>query len=146
MERLSALMLRRGMSRGILVLDENIYDLEPWLQNHNFRVKRVTPGTPDSKISQDLSFRIFFTKNPRDFVLSAWEFEFGLIGVTDAAMADPAKVAKKISDAYARYKLRTTIPFRLTISPTTTSIRYLTEENVAKENPIEFEDLPPKPR
>ena len=126
-------MLRRGMSRGILILDENVYALESWLREENFRIVKVLPGTPDTKISQDLSFRIFITKNPRDFVVAAFTYEFGLVGITDAAMANPAKVAEAISDAYMAYNLKNVIPFRLTITPATTSIKYLTEENVVEE-------------
>jgi len=129
-------VVRQGMSKGTLWLDESVFNLEPFLGSRNFRVRRVPTRTPDDDVIQDLlTNRIFVTKNPKHFLLAAFDFEFGLIGVTDAAMADPAKVAVTISRAYSKRSLRTyPIPFQLTImAGGKTQFRELTEATMAKE-------------
>ncbi|MDD5511497.1 MAG: hypothetical protein PHI12_11915 [Dehalococcoidales bacterium] len=127
-------MFRTGMSKGTLYLDENVLDLERFLVERNFRVRRVPPGMPDDQIIQDLlTDRIFITKNPRDFLFAALDYEFGLIGVTDAAMSDPAGVASVISKVHARLSLKTRIPFSLTVGAGgRTQFRELTEMEAAE--------------
>lgn len=117
-----------------MLVDECVYDLIPYLQKRNFRVLTVPAAMQDDKILQDLlSDRIFITKNPRHFVWAAYDYEFGLVGVTDAAMADPNAVANKIAMAHVQHSLKTQIPFILKIGATTTNFRPLTEEVVLQE-------------
>jgi len=124
---------RSGMSRGVLYLDESVYNLDSLLSSKNFRVRKVPTHTPDDIIQELLTDHIFVTKNPRHFLLAALEYEFGLIGVTDAAMADPAKVASAISQAYAQFSLRIHIPFQLTVSVGgSVTFKELTEEEIRK--------------
>ena len=126
---------RSGMSKGTLYLDESVFNLDQFLRARNFRVRKVPTRTPDDQLIQDLlTDRMLVTKNPRHFLLAAFDFEFGLIGVTDAAMADPAKVAETISRAHAQRSLRTHIPFKLLVKVGgKTDFRELSEAVVVEE-------------
>lgn len=126
---------RNAMSKGTLFLDEGVFGLEPFLLRHNFRIKKVPLGSADNTIVQELlTDRLFVTKNPRHFLIAALDFEFGLIGVTDPAMADPEKVAETISRAHAHRSLRTHIPFKLLVKVGgRTDFRELSEAVVEEE-------------
>jgi len=95
-----------SMSRGIVVLDNNIESLESALQKRNIRVVIPPAGMPDNQIIEKLlPYRIFITNNVRHFTSDASSFEYGIIEVPMAAMADPVNAAKMISDAISQYAL-----------------------------------------
>ena len=96
-----------GMSRGTIVLDENVENLREALQGRNIRVVMVPKGTPDEKIMEELiPDRIFLTLNGKDFEDQVADFEFGLIILEQAMMAQGEKqVAKKISEAMTEHSI-----------------------------------------
>ena len=95
-----------SMSRGIVVLDNNIESLESHLLKRSIRVIVPPAGMPDKQIiEQLLPYRIFITNNVRHFTAEASSFEYGIIAVPMAAMADPENAAKLISDAVQQHSL-----------------------------------------
>lgn len=95
-----------SMSRGIVVLDNNIESLESFLQKRNIRVIVPPAGMSDDQIIEKLlPFRILITNNVDHFTGDASSFEYGVISVPMALMADPAKAAKAISDALSNHEL-----------------------------------------
>lgn len=57
-----------GMSRGVVVLDNNIESLEPHLQKRNIKVIVPPADMQDEHIIEKLlPFRIFITNNVRHF-------------------------------------------------------------------------------
>jgi len=95
-----------GMSRGVVVLDNNIESLESHLQKRNIKVIVPPAGMQDEHIIEKLlPFRIFITNNVRHFTNDASSFEYGIIDVPMDLMADPAKAAKAISDAIISHSL-----------------------------------------
>ncbi|KKM83694.1 hypothetical protein LCGC14_1306710 [marine sediment metagenome] len=110
-------MIRYAMTRGLLVVDENVNTLANLLRGKNFRVLELLPGTQDDVIIEQLcAGRIIVTTNVVDFVDLAPIYEFGIIAVTADAMVDPARVANVISIQYSRRSLRASEPFLLKIT------------------------------
>jgi len=103
-----------AMARGVLVLDENLYDLVEELEKRRFKVKLVLTGTPDEQIIDTLTHRIFVTNNPRDFVKQAPIEEFSIIDTTHTSK-DAVTLATQISDAFIELELRSKQPFLLTL-------------------------------
>lgn len=88
-----------AMSRGVIVLDENVQNLKPELQDKNIRIISVNPSTKDPKIITDiLPNRIFITNNSKDFVQSAAEYDIGIIA-TEHVNKDPKALSAMISKA-----------------------------------------------
>ncbi len=95
-----------AMSRGIVVLDNNIESLESFLQKRNIRVIVPPTGMSDENIIEKLlPYRIFITNNVRHFTSEASSFEYGIIEVPMDVMANPANAAKLISDALVQFSL-----------------------------------------
>lgn len=96
-----------GMSKGLIVLDENVENLEEALQDKNIRVLVVPKGTPDLEIMKKIiPFRMFVTINAKDFENQVTDYEFGLIALDQALLAQGEEaVADKISKAASKYSL-----------------------------------------
>jgi hypothetical protein len=94
------------MSRGILVTDENLKALVPFLERRNIRVLTPKQGESDQFIKQVyLSKRIFVTNNSKDFVKDASSYEYGVISTENIKSKDPELLAKMISDALTDFSL-----------------------------------------
>ena len=80
-----------SMSRGRVVVDENLAGIVPLLQDRNIRVTTPDKGKTDSDIMRDLiGNRIFITNNAKNFLDSAIETETWIISTE--------KVRKKLLD------------------------------------------------
>lgn len=94
------------MSRGILVTDENLKALVPFLQRRNIRVITPNQGESDEFIKQVyLSKRILVTNNTKDFIKDASSYEYGIISTDNLKSKDPEIISKMISDALTEFKL-----------------------------------------
>jgi len=81
-----------GMARGIIVLDENLYELEDALIEANMRVVTPEPGMSDKTIAKKLAVgRILITKNSKDFLRFAPMYDFGIIALENLKYIDPSK-------------------------------------------------------
>ena len=103
---------RQAMSRGYLVVDENIQNLANVLRQTHIRVIVPRSGTPDDQIKTDLlPNRILVTKNSKDFKNQASSFEYGIISLDKLKFIDPEpnpaknRTVRLISDAIINYKL-----------------------------------------
>jgi hypothetical protein len=95
-----------AMSRGVVVLDENITALRLLLQARNIKVIVPPVGMKDPDIIATLlPHRILITNNEKDFVSEASSFEFGIVSIPQSLMADPEKAVKAISDALTEHSL-----------------------------------------
>jgi hypothetical protein len=86
---------RISMSRGIVMLDENVLALETALQASNLRVLKPRPGEPDEHIKERLAKNIIITKNAKDFVGDASMYEYGIISLDKLKFIDPEPSPKK---------------------------------------------------
>lgn len=94
------------MSRGFVVVDENLESLGPYLLAKKIKVIVPPKGTPDDHIQEKyLPGRIFITNNTKDFTEGIIEQEYGVISTEAINSKDPAKLADMISKAIIRYKL-----------------------------------------
>lgn len=111
-------MIRYAMSRGMLIVDENVSSLAQLLRERKFHTIVPPTGMSDEDIV-DLfcAGRIIITTNARDFIDLAPIYEFGIIEVTSRAMADPESVAKRISKEFSKRSLKRESPFILKITP-----------------------------
>lgn len=95
-----------AMSRGVLVVDENLLFLKGSLEDRNIRVLVPEQGWDDSFIKRVLlPHRIFVTNNAKDFERDISSFEYGLIDIPQSLLVDPAHAAKLISDAIIEHGL-----------------------------------------
>jgi hypothetical protein len=79
-----------AMSRGLLVLDENVQVLVGPLRAANIRVIVPRAGMDDSEIKTELlPGRILVTKNAKDFVYDASSYEYGIISLDKLRFIDP---------------------------------------------------------
>jgi len=87
---------RRAMARGVVVLDENLFGLEPALRGRNIVVVKPASGMSDDLIKEQLlSHRIFITKNPADFIDDAPVYEYGIIALDKLSFIDTIPDSKK---------------------------------------------------
>jgi hypothetical protein len=98
------------MARGVLILDEHLYQLEQPLAQKNFKVYRVTSGMQDDQIAKELAHRILVTNNAADFREAAAIHEFSIID-TRSTLKDPAVLAEQISRVWIEAELRSKQPF-----------------------------------
>jgi hypothetical protein len=110
-------LIKNAMSRGRVVLDENLSTISLELQKRNIKVILPTPGTSDDKIKETLLVgRLFITNNSKDFINDASSYEFGIISTEKIKLKNPKKLAKMISDAIIKFKLWSqNDPFILTL-------------------------------
>ncbi len=111
-----------AMARGVLVDDENLLALIPFLEMQRFRVLSLEPGMKDDRIVNPtmkddeiaslLSHRIFVTNSAEDFRLAAAVHEFSIID-TAGYLQDPPSLAQEIFQCWMQLKLKGKQPFIL---------------------------------
>lgn len=95
-----------AMARGILVLDENLYNLKESLEMKKIRVLKAPSNVDDDIIKEhSLSARIFVTNNSKHFIKDAAKMEYGIIATENVKFKDPEKLSKQISKAIIDHKL-----------------------------------------
>lgn len=92
------------MARGNIVLDENLKDLKPGLQDKNLRVFEAPAGFSDDRVAELTSGRILITNNSKDFLQLAIEHEFGIIA-TEGAPRNAKDLVANISAAITSHSL-----------------------------------------
>lgn len=94
-----------AMSRGLVVLDENVLSLESELRKLNIRVVKPVVGMDDEHIAEALaSHRILITNDVDDFEQLAVEFEFGIVAVPEIG-TNSKEWASKISAGLRKHSL-----------------------------------------
>ena len=95
-----------AMSRGTIIVDENLQDLRQYLMNLNIRVRLPPQGMSDKKIAEDyLPNRVFVTNNSKDFLKFAILYDIGIIATEKIKSKNPEDLAEIISDAIIDYSL-----------------------------------------
>lgn len=96
----------QAMSRGVVVLDNNLEVLKAVLIERRIRVVIPQPGMADEDIIRTLCpHRILITNNLKDFVSEVSSYEFGIIFIPQTLVADVSKAGKLISDVIIKYSL-----------------------------------------
>jgi hypothetical protein len=110
-------IIKSAMSRGKVVLDENLEALSNELKDRNMMVIVPPKGTKDSFIKKNfLAGRLFITNNSKDFIDDASSYEYGIISTEKIKFKDPELLSKMISDAIIKFKLWSrTDPFILVL-------------------------------
>lgn len=99
-------LLMNEMSRGILVVDENLLALAKELAKLNIRIITPNKGQADQVIKRILlGHRIFVTNNTKHFKDDITAYEYGIISTEDVKSYEPIKLANMISKALTEYKL-----------------------------------------
>ena len=94
------------MSRGTIIVDENLQDLRHYLTNLNIRVRLPPQGMSDKKIAEDyLPNRVFVTNNSKDFLKFAVIYDIGIVATENIKSKNPEDLAEMISDAIIDYSL-----------------------------------------
>ena len=95
-----------AMSRGTIIVDENLQDLRHYLTNLNIRVRLPPQGMSDKKIAEDyLPNRVFVTNNSKDFLKFAVIYDIGIVATENIKSKNPEDLAEMISDAIIDYSL-----------------------------------------
>ena len=95
-----------AMTRGTVVLDENLQNLESFLKDRNMHVVVPPTGTSDEKIAKlYASHRILITNNSKDFIQLAPEYSLGIIATEKLKTKDPEELTKIISSAISKLSL-----------------------------------------
>lgn len=95
-----------GMSRGVVVLDENLIGLEEELRKENIKVIIPRSRMTDDEIKHELlSHRILVTNNSQDFVGDATAIEYGIIATENIKFKESKTLAKIISRAVIEFDL-----------------------------------------
>jgi len=95
-----------AMTRGVVVLDENLQNLEAYLKDKNVHVVVPPTGTSDEKIAKlYASHRIFVTNNSKDFIQLASEYSIGIIATEKLKVKDPEVLSKIVSSAITKLSL-----------------------------------------
>lgn len=95
-----------SLSRGTIIVDENLRDIRQHLMSLNIRVRLPPQGMLDSKIAEDyLPNRLFVTNNSKDFLKAAIIYDIGIIATENIKSKDPQKLAEMISNAIIDYSL-----------------------------------------
>jgi hypothetical protein len=95
-DRFKEAKVREAMSRGLLVVDENVQALAAALRAANIRVIVPRAGMSDADIKTELlPSRIIVTRNAKDFIYDASAYEYGIISLDKLKLIDsepnPAK-------------------------------------------------------
>ena len=110
-------VIKLGMSRGIVVLDEDLLGLYEPLRRLHMRVLVPPAKTPDRhRFEWWLPGRLLITNNQDDFREMAVVHEFGVIQISQKLMADPESLAAQISKEIVNRRLWSNKPFILSIS------------------------------
>jgi hypothetical protein len=106
---------RWAMSRGVLVLDENLHFLEDELKKKRFKVLLIDAHLEREQVIQILIHRIFVTCRASEFLYDAPVEEFSIIDITKA-VKDLKVLATQISRAFVYSELRSKEPFLLVVN------------------------------
>lgn len=94
------------MSRGVLVVDENLIGLEDELRKRNIKVIVPKRNMSDEDIKHELlTHRIIVTNNTKDFIDAAVEVEYGIIATENIKFKDSKRLADIISKAIIKFNL-----------------------------------------
>lgn len=86
-----------AMSRGSVVLDENVNFLASELSKKNIRSATPLPGMTDEQVAEKMAMhKILITNNSQDFMQLALEYEIGLVAVENLPK-DPKILADIVS-------------------------------------------------
>ena len=95
------------VTRGVLVVDENLQDLIKELRERDILIVKKRQDMDDEYFkTQILPDRIFVTNHSKDFILDATSYGYKLIG-TEEVSKDAKTLAKIISDALINCSLWT---------------------------------------
>ena len=94
-----------SMSRGNIVLDENLRNLKAGLQSKNIRVFEAPDELSDDLVAVFSSGRILITNNTQDFRQAAIEHEFGIIATEGCNTQDAQALTSRISRALTEHSL-----------------------------------------
>ena len=99
-------IVKKAMSRGKVVIDENLESLIPEIQNRNIVVITPHKGMKDDDIkSKILAGRVFITNNSEDFIKDATSYEYGIVSTEKIKFKDPKSLSKVISNAIIDFNL-----------------------------------------
>lgn len=117
-----------AMSRGSVVVDENVSFLVPELWKKNIRAVLPLSGMTDEQIAEKMAIhKILITANSKDFLQLALEYEIGLIAV-ESLSKDPKVLAGIISKTISDLGLWTkTKPFLVTFKAGVPQFTHLSE-------------------
>jgi len=105
-KKLIAALKTVAMSRGTVIVDENLQEISEYLKELNIRVRLPPQGMPDNKIVEDyLPNRVFVTNNSKDFLRAAVIYDIGIIATENIKSKDPKKLANMVSDAIIDFSL-----------------------------------------
>lgn len=97
---------RMSMTRGLVVLDENVKSWREELRDRNIRVKEPTVGMTDVDIKEQLlEHRILITANSKDFLDDATSFEYSIIAAENIQRMSAKDAGKLISKALIGFNL-----------------------------------------
>lgn len=95
-----------AMSRGTVIVDENLRSIGQFLTDANIRVRMPPQGMEDKQIAREyLPNRIFITNNSKDFIRVAIKYDIGIIATENIQSKDPEILADIISDALIDFSL-----------------------------------------
>lgn len=98
------------VSRGVLILDEDLVGLKKPLEERNFRVHVAVASAMDDQIWAMLMHRVLVTNNSSHLLEPAVVHEFSIIDTMEAPK-DPEKLADIISREWLSGSLRNRQPF-----------------------------------
>ena len=103
-------LLLEYMGRGgrVLVIDENLFGVEPHLARMGYSTRLVTVHAPDAQIIPRLKAKVLITRNGRDFADFVKSGYFGLVLVT-SGLPDP-ELAEKIKDELTKAEFGANLP------------------------------------
>lgn len=105
-KKLANEIVKISMSRGFVVLDEDLEHIADELRSKNIHVINVEKGSKDEDIQKKiLPGRIFITNNSKDFLHAAIEYEFGIIATENVKTKDAKILADKISKEISKNSL-----------------------------------------
>jgi hypothetical protein len=94
------------MSRGTLVVDENLEGIDAELSGKNIHIITIPKGTDDDTIKRVyLTRRILLTNNSKDFISEASSYEYGIISTEKLRFKDNKKLSLMVSRAIIDFKL-----------------------------------------
>jgi hypothetical protein len=114
---------RVALARAVMVVDEDLPELIPLLEDLGFRVFLLIPGINDDRMADPtmadreiahlLCNRILVTRRAEEFRYAAPVHEFSVIDIAECLQDDLASVAYEISQHWNQLKLRDKQPFTL---------------------------------
>lgn len=93
-------------TRGVLVLDDELFKLATELRNFNFHIITPYKSLTDDDYRRDmLAGRVFITNSPEPFLQSASELDCGIIDINNLKGLRVIETAIIISKVITHYKL-----------------------------------------